>query len=96
MLADVQVLISVCGLAVHRGADGAISVPSYEDVQKGELAILLLFHGKLDVRIPHCSVVSGGSPPGPEIAQCRCHPHTSPEKWRGVESGQSLLLDKEF
>ena len=83
MLADIQVLISVCGLAVHRGTDGAISVPSYEDVQKGELAILLLFHGKLDVRIPHCSVVSGGSPTGPDIAQCRCHPHTFSRKVEG-------------
>ena len=51
MSLEVQVLVSMSRLVVDRGADRAIRVPTYEDIQKWELATLLILHSELNVRV---------------------------------------------
>ena len=60
MQLEVGVLVSMCGLSVDGGIDGATTVPIQEDVQKYEFAVLLLLHDKLNARIHTVKVLVEG------------------------------------
>ena len=65
-----QILICVGGLAMHRGADGAIFFSDQEDVKEGELPVQLLPHCELYADVNTVQMVMKGVNQVSAVSQC--------------------------